>query len=110
MEEQAEMTTTRHVEPIHNLDSAAERCHVSRELMHEWVTQRGLRAFPVSKKNQRPHDYLILDRWITEFLISNAVTRQRNPDGSFMGPRAPTHRGNYGSMEDGSAPLGKCPV
>jgi hypothetical protein len=97
-------------ECMYNLQRAADRCGVAVEIVHEWVTQRGLRAFPVGDGISRPRDYLILDSWIIGFIVGRAVTRQRNADGSFMGPPPRRYRGDYGSREDGSAPLGKCPV
>jgi hypothetical protein len=38
---ESKMATAYTVEPIHNMGSAAERCHVSREVLGEWIVRRG---------------------------------------------------------------------
>ena len=94
-------------EPIYNLDSAAKRCGVSRETVAEWVRERGMRAFPLGKADYYRHrDYLILDRWLIEFLQSHSVAGRRDSSDE-IDPIASTKRGYRGPR---SSPLGPCPV
>lgn len=61
------------VSAIYNLDSAAERCHVKRELILDWI-DLGLRAFPLGSAVQyRARDYIILEEWLVDFFRNRGV-------------------------------------
>jgi excisionase family DNA binding protein len=95
-------------EPIYNLDRAAERCGVSRDTVAEWVRERGMRAFPLGNSvERRPRDYLILERWLIEYLETNSVAGVRKPI-EIVDPLVEMKKRRYRGSND--SPLGPCPV
>lgn len=67
-------------EPIYHLDTAAERCGVSRETILSWIA-RGLRAFPLGHSTEyRPRDFLIREVWLLDFLDAMAQVEPKSDE------------------------------
>lgn len=75
---------------IHDLQSAAERAKVTRDVILRWISE-GLKATPVGSVGKRgPRDYRIFDSWLVAFIASRAVRcepkpRSRQEDGGSEG-------------------------
>jgi hypothetical protein len=94
-------------EPIYKLETAAERCGVSRLAIRTWI-DRGLRAFPLGNDGRyHARDYLIRERWLLEFLDNQSVIRRPQESGDQA--RGRRSRRPVPGVRDGPA-LGPCPV